>query len=111
MLKLVISTAIILLGATGAGYAQQFHASDSWEKVRVGGKICFAEHEHYGESPLWVSKRGAKAAAIRAWEASTKGEYGKRWGSYRLATGKRMICSKRGAKWLCEAHARPCRGR
>ena len=66
MLKLVISTAIILLGATGAGYAQQFHASDSWEKVRVGGKICFAEHEHYGESPLWVSKRGAKAARPRS---------------------------------------------
>ncbi len=92
-------------------YAQQFHPSDQWDKVRVGGRLCFAEHEHYGKSPLWVSKRGARAAAIRAWIASTQWEYGKTWASYRLAAGKRMSCSRQGAKWFCETSARPCRGR
>jgi len=111
MKTFTVIAAVVALGWAGTAAAQQFHASDSWAKVRVGGKVCFAAHEHYGMSPLWVSKRGAKAAAVRAWEASTIGEYGKRWGSYRRATGKRMKCVKKSAKWFCDTTARPCRGR
>ena len=89
--------------------AGAFENVDTWEKVRTGGKLCLRDHEHYGESPPWVSKRGAEASARRQWENFTTWEYGKRWGQYRYAAGKRMTCRKASKRWICGVTARPCR--
>lgn len=54
------------------------------------GKICFAEHRHFGRTK-------------KDWEAFTAWEYGGRWGKWRLAADKR----KEVDGWS----ARPCRRR
>jgi hypothetical protein len=77
-------------------------------QARVGGKVCMVDHEHYGEGNL-PSKRGAEAAAVRAWESFTAWEYGSAWGRYSLAVAKKMSCSASGAAWTCQTTARPCR--
>ena len=80
-----------------------------WDKVRVGGKLCMKSHEHHGQSPLWVSKKGARAYSRRAWERFTTWEYGKAWGKLRLAAGRRERCVQTGKRWMCSIIARPCR--
>ena len=89
--------------------ASAFENVDTWEKVRAGGKLCLRDHEHYGESRPWVSKKGAEVSARREWENFTTWEYGKRWGQFRYATGKRMTCRKASKRWICGVTARPCR--
>lgn len=77
-------------------------------QAREGGRTCMTEHEHGGEGSL-PSKKGASEAAARHWESFTVWEYGKAWGSYRLAAGKKMECAAGGAGWVCKTAARPCR--
>lgn len=77
-------------------------------KVRVGGKLCFADHEHYGEAES-ATRGGAEAAARRKWSIFTADEYGTAWGNYAAAVAKTMNCSAVGARWLCKTTARPCR--
>ena len=111
MNKFVCLLPLCALALTSPSNAQIKENVDSWAKVKVGGKLCLASHEHYGESPPWPSKRGARKAAIRAWEGMTTWEYGKKWGSYRYATAKRLTCSKNAGRWKCSTTARPCRRR
>ena len=85
--------------------------AEFWPKVMVKGKLCFKSHEHYGESPPWPSKSGARAAAIRQWEKFTVMEYGPVWGVHAKATGVRNTCNKVGGRWICSTSARPCRSR
>ena len=92
-----------------APQASAYENHQMWEKVRIGSKLCMKSHEHYGESPPWVSKKGARAYAHRQWERFTTWEYGKTWGSLRLAAGKRQRCTKSGTQWVCSIIARPCR--
>jgi hypothetical protein len=80
------------------------------DQRRVGGKICFIDHAHRGEANM-PSKRGAQAAAQRAWEVFTRDEYGTAWGRYSLAINKRMECKASGSRWTCETTAIPCRPR
>ena len=79
-------------------------------KVRVGGKLCFADHSHSSSSSGQPSRRAAEAAAIRNWQDFTAWEYGGVWASWRAAAGKSMQCSG-GSSWGCSVDARPCRGR
>ncbi len=101
---------VLLATAVSTVSANANENADYWDKVRVGGKLCFKDHEHYGQSPPWVSRDGARAAAIRQWENFTVMEYGRSWGSYTQATGKRMSCDQKGGRWTCETSARPCKG-
>jgi hypothetical protein len=78
-------------------------------QARVGSRICMTEHEHYGESAPWVSRKGAEAAAIRHWATFTAWEYGRVWGAYASAVGKTMTCEQMGGMWVCKTTARPCR--
>ena len=100
------SAGILTAGPAGAQLKEN---ADGWEQRRIGNKVCFTQHAHYGESPAWPTKAGARAYAIRQWEGMTKWEYGKAWGSYQRAVGKTMDCSKSGSRWLCRTKARPCR--
>jgi len=77
-------------------------------QARVGSKICMTEHEHYGEGSM-QTRRAAELMAIRSWSGFTAFEYGRPWGSYRLAAGKRMECSNSGGSYMCKTWARPCR--
>ncbi|MGI9423395.1 MAG: hypothetical protein ACR2PA_09385 [Hyphomicrobiaceae bacterium] len=111
MFQVIVAAIFSLFLLQVPAHAQLRENADGWAQMRIGGKICFAEHEHYGESPPWPSKRGARAYAIRTWENFTSWEYGKRWGSYRRAVAKRLTCNRASGKWVCSTTARPCRRR
>ena len=106
-----VLAALMVCASAGGAYAQQPEAIEFWDKVRVGSKLCLADHEHYGESPSWPSERGARIMAIKKWESFTTWEYGKAWGSYKLAVAKNMKCNSAGGRWVCGTTARPCRRR
>ncbi|MEM7776672.1 MAG: hypothetical protein AAF732_13765 [Pseudomonadota bacterium] len=111
---LAIATATFLAASLVSLTSQAQNTFDNaatHQQARYGGKTCFVTHQHYGESPSWPTKKGARRAAIRKWEAFTTWEYGKRWGSYRLARGKRMSCDRSGGRWHCATTAYPCRRR
>jgi hypothetical protein len=77
---------------------------------REGGRVCFADHYHYGSSLGQGSERAAQAIAIRSWADFVNLEYGSAWDSYGAASGKDLKCSQSSAGWGCELSARPCRG-
>jgi hypothetical protein len=106
---LIAAIVACLLLAVPSMTAQAKENAEFWPKVKVSGKTCFKSHQHYGESPPWPSKRGAKAAAIRKWESFTTWEYGKAWGRYSNATGRSLSCSQAKGRWICKTSARPCR--
>ena len=99
----------IVLASVRPAAAQSFNNADAWDQRRYGGKICFTEHTHYGESPSWPTKKGARRYAIRSWEEFTTWEYGKAWGRYRRAIARTMNCEKTAGRWICRTEARPCR--
>lgn len=100
-------TLILLLAPLAAG-AHATGLDGLHAQARVGAKVCMTEHEHYGEGSM-PTRRAAERAAIRSWSGFTAFEYGRPWGSYRLAAGKTMDCSSSGGRWFCKTRARPCR--
>jgi hypothetical protein len=76
---------------------------------REGGRLCFADHTHYGSSIGQPNERSAQAAAANSWSDFVDLEYGGAWARYASASGKDMKCSQSSAGWGCELSARPCR--
>jgi hypothetical protein len=76
---------------------------------REGGRICMADHWHYGSSGSQRSRGGAQRAAIRSWADFTDLEYGSSWAHWGRAASKRLSCSRGGGSWNCDVEARPCR--
>ncbi len=103
---LVSLTGILGLGPTAtAGVLDSLHA-----KVRVGGKLCFADHSHTGSSFGAPTKGHALQAAITDWTGFTALEYGQEWGQFSLAWAKSIRCEPSSfGKWGCQIEARPCR--
>ena len=81
----------------------------SHDMVRQGGRLCFADHYHYGSSLGQNNQRAAQAAAAESWAQFVNFEYGGEWDRYSVAAGKDMKCSQSSAGWGCEVSARPCR--
>ncbi|MEZ5817980.1 MAG: hypothetical protein R3D44_12945 [Hyphomicrobiaceae bacterium] len=81
------------------------------DQVRVGRKVCFRDHFHDGSSAGQSSRKAAEIEAIRVWQDFTGWEYGRAWGSFRLAESKGIKCSGGGNSWGCNVTARPCRSR
>ncbi|HRD75864.1 MAG TPA: hypothetical protein PK264_07995 [Hyphomicrobiaceae bacterium] len=85
--------------------------SDLHTQVRIGNRICMADHFHTG-SGNGASKDAAMRAAISSWSDFTAWEYGNNWGSWRLAETKSSTCEPGfGGGFSCTVHARPCRPR
>ncbi len=77
---------------------------------REGGRICFADHYHYGSSLGQANQRAAQSVAITSWSDFVDLEYGSAWSSYKAASSKDLKCSQSSAGWGCDLSARPCRG-
>jgi hypothetical protein len=103
--------AITLALSMTAASAQDGGMSDLHAKVRVGNKICFANHFHYGSSGGLATKKAAEAEAIRSWAGFVAWEYGNAWANIRLAVSKGISCSNSTGSWSCNLEARPCRRR
>ena len=106
--SLVLAGALALVLGMPTTAVQAQGMDDLHSKVRVGGRLCMADHFHDGSGS--GSTRGqAQAAAIRSWIDFTAWEYGSRWGSYGAAVSKRMSCSGGPGNYSCSTSARPCR--
>ena len=76
--------------------------------VRIGNRMCFDGHVHYGSSLGQANVKVAQTMAVESWYQLVQLEYGDQWSSYALAAGKDVKCSQSGAGWGCEIHATPC---
>lgn len=75
------------------------------------GKICMADHFHFGQSVSFKKKSKAQADAVLRWRQFVTLEYGSDWGSFRRAASKSLNCGRAGGSWTCKVAARPCRKR
>ena len=76
---------------------------------REGGRLCMADHYHYGSGGPASSQGGAQREAIRSWADFTALEYGSDWAHYGRAASARLKCKRGSSGWYCDAEARPCR--
>ncbi len=76
---------------------------------RERGRLCMADHWHYGSSGVHRSRRAAQREAIRSWQDFTDLEYGSSWARFYRAHSRRVNCSRSGGGWTCNAEGRPCR--
>jgi hypothetical protein len=104
----VCAGAFALLLGLPAAVAQAQGLEDLHSKVRVGGRLCMADHFHDG-SGTGSTRARAQAAAVRAWVDFTAWEYGNRWGSWGASLSKRMSCSGGAGSYSCSVSSRPCR--
>ena len=100
--------ALMLGMGAGAVQAQDTGLDALHSKVRVGGKLCMADHFHDG-SGSGSTRATAERAAIRAWIDFTAWEYGRRWGSFGASVSKRVSCSGGAGSYSCNVSSRPCR--
>jgi hypothetical protein len=103
-----LTTVIALVGMGSPGFADETALASIHPWVRVGHKICMADHFHNGTGK-GASRKQALAAAVSDWASFTTLEYGSSWGQFSLAESKGMACSKASDEWSCELEARPCR--
>jgi hypothetical protein len=101
-------TAIVLATAAPAS-AQETGIHKMHDVARVGGKLCMTSHEHYGESPPVAAPNAGRTLAIHKWQMFTADEYGKAWGIYANAVGKKEKCVGTAPNLICSVEARPCR--
>jgi hypothetical protein len=101
-LAIVLSSAPLPLRAQDTGLA----GMHSW--VRIGGRVCMADHFHDG-SGSGPTRAHAQRAAVRAWQDFTAWEYGGRWGSFGNAVSRSTRCSGARGDVSCSVSARPCR--
>ncbi len=76
---------------------------------RERGRICMADHWHYGSSGSLPSRRAAQRDAIRSWQDFTNLEYGSSWARFSRAGSRRVSCSQSGGGWSCNVEGRPCK--
>jgi hypothetical protein len=105
----VCAGALALSLGLPAAVAQAQGLEDLHSKVRVGGRLCMADHFHDG-SGSGPTRAAATNSAIRAWIDFTAWEYGRRWGSWGASVSKRVSCSGSSGNYSCSVYSRPCRG-
>ncbi len=75
---------------------------------REGGRTCFLDHYHYGDSAGMRSERAAKVKAVESWAGFVGLEYGSDWANFSHAHSKSLKCEHSSAGWECLIEARPC---
>lgn len=97
------------LGLAAPAAAQETGHHKLHDIARIGGKLCMTSHEHFGESPPVASAKAGRTLAIIKWQIFTADEYGKVWGSYANAVGKKEKCVGAAPNMVCSVEARACR--
>lgn len=107
-LALLLAYATLLPAAATAQNFDYLH-----KQARTGQSVCMTDHWHYGEGGPFKARKVAEQQAIKKWSAFVVEEYGKPWGTFERAGGRRIECkeTKDGSTVLytCGAHGRPCR--
>jgi len=86
------ATAVTIFGTPSS--ADQTGLASIHVLRREGGRLCMADHIHYGSSGAQRSQGAAQGAAIRSWAEFTDLEYGSDWARYGRAASQRMKCSR-----------------
>lgn len=97
-----------------ADIMRQDHGVAGIHKLHIErGRLCMADHPHFGQTGVWPTLRIAKAKAADSWAGFTRLEYGDAWAEFRVAASKKFDCAKvpsaRGPGWTCDVEARPCK--
>jgi hypothetical protein len=103
------TTVLAVVAGTAPTWAQETGLHTLHTIARSGSSVCMTDHEHYGESPASSTQGVAKKLALNKWVSFTAEEYGKIWGNYALAAGKREACTGTAPNIVCSVTARPCR--
>jgi hypothetical protein len=74
-----------------------------------GGRLCMADHFHYGSGGPSGSQAAAQREALRSWADFTALEYGSDWAHFGRAGSQRLKCRRSSSGWSCDAEGRPCR--
>lgn len=101
----IATTAVFPLAAM----ADETGLASSHDLVKVGGRLCFADHWHSGAGD-GATKEKARAVAIRSWADFVDLEYGSSWARFSVAAGARTTYTKAENGWSASVEARPCRG-
>lgn len=111
--KVALGMVVAVMAATSVGvpasWADETGLADIHVLRREHGRLCMADHWHYGSSGVHRSRRVARRAAIRAWQDFVDLEYGSSWARYYRAHSRRMRCSRASGGWSCDVEGRPCR--
>lgn len=109
-ISMMLAGAFLALGTAAPVMAHETGLAQALHSVRrEGGKICLADHFHYGSSYGLPSKKAAEVAAINDWAGFTAFEYGTSWGHFRKAASKKVNCTQSASGWGCSLEARPCK--
>lgn len=77
------------------------------------GRLCMADHDHFGQTGAWPTLAEARAKAVKSWVGFTRLEYGDAWSDFRVAVAAKFDCARtsmvRGEGWSCTVKARPCK--
>lgn len=75
---------------------------------RSRGRLCMADHYHFGDGSSRRSKSQALVAARADWVSFVNAEYGSSWSRYSLARSKGGKCTRTNGRYNCSISARPC---
>ncbi len=75
---------------------------------RTRGRLCMADHYHFGDGNSRKSKKKALVAARADWVSFVSAEYGPAWSRYSLARSKGGKCTRSNGRYNCSISARPC---
>jgi hypothetical protein len=104
----LILAAMIFGGGLSSAMADDTGFASMHTQARVGRKMCFTDHYHYG-SGNGSTRAAAERDAIGSWASFTDFEYGSDWARYSKAVRKKMSCSSSGSGFSCQVEALPCR--
>ena len=110
MKRTVFAVAGCFLAAFGSGtvMAQETGLAGMHAQHIVNGRLCFDGHTHVGTGSPGASKQAAIVSAVQDWSSFTTFEYGNNWGSWNVATAKKVKCEPASGRWACEVQAVPC---
>ncbi len=108
-LRLIVAAAAVTAVGVPTTWADETGLASIHVLRREGGRICMADHFHYGSSGAQRSRGAAQRSAIRSWADFTDLEYGSSWARWGRAASRRMSCSPSAAGWNCDVSARPCK--
>ena len=109
MMPVLIAAVAATVAFVPAASASDTGLAGIHELRREGGRLCMADHWHYGSSGSEASKAAAQRTAIRNWQDFTDLEYGSSWARFSRAASRKLGCSHSGGGWSCDVEGRPCR--
>lgn len=74
-----------------------------------GGKMCFADHWHYGSSDSQPNIKMAQMDAAKSWASFVDFEYGNTWANFAKSSAREFKCQQGSSGFTCDVSARPCR--